>query len=87
MTTEFDLLLNKNKISLFHSGDCIARSEEAKFVFFCFCNLYFFLLPLAASTNLEGQNQKYSPLRLHPAKISLHSSSHHIRILIYSIWL
>lgn len=46
-----------------------------------------FPLPLAAYVNLEEQKQKYSSLRLHLAKISVLSSSHHIRILIYSIWL
>lgn len=70
---------------------CVSRSEAAELLFFSFCNLwprcYFFPPPLAAYVNLEEQKQKYSSLCLHLAKISLLASSHHIRILIYSIWI
>lgn len=65
------------------------RSEEAQLVFFCFCNLWLTCFPFSSHYlhKSEGQKQKYSSLHLHPAMISLFSVSHHIRILIYTIWL
>lgn len=84
------ILLSNNKLKqVLVSKLWIVRSGEAKLLFFCFCNLWLTCFSFSSHYlhRSEVQKQKYSSLYLHPAKISLLSISHHIRILIYTILL